>query len=74
MSINELYNKRMAICQECPLYLEKTKGNPICNPKLWIDSEGNVSKLPKAGFVRGCSCKISMKIKNPSAHCVANKW
>ena len=34
-----LYEERMKICKECPLYKETPVG-PICNPKLYINKEG----------------------------------
>ena len=30
----DLSEKRLAICKECPLYKETPMG-PICNPRFW---------------------------------------
>lgn len=42
----ELYEKRMKICKECPLYKETPVG-PICNPKLYINKEGDIATYKK---------------------------
>lgn len=71
---NELYNKRMAICMECPLIKESPYG-PICNPSMWINPKtGETSKVPRLGYRRGCSCAVKKKAKNPNNHCIADKW
>lgn len=41
-----LYEERMKICKECPLYKETPVG-PICNPKLYINKEGKTSAYKK---------------------------
>lgn len=72
----ELYNKRLEICRACPLGLETARGL-ICNPKLYINKEDktSVSKFPKIGYVRGCSCNISNgKAKFEHAKCIVGKW
>lgn len=64
--------ERRKICESCPIY------NPVsgtCNSKLWINPNNNeVSSVAKSGFVRGCGCFISTKIKGTSNHCIAGKW
>lgn len=71
----ELYNKRLEICRACPLGLETVRGL-ICNPKLYINKEDkiSVSKFPKIGYVRGCSCALNFKCKHDHSKCIVNKW
>ncbi len=64
--------ERKRICNECPIY---NPGRGICNPKLWVNPDTNeVSITPKSGFIRGCGCIVSVKMKNMMNHCVAGKW
>ena len=64
--------ERKRICQECRIY------NPIrelCNPKLWINPDTNdVSTKPKAGYIKGCGCHTTIKMRNLNNHCIAGKW
>lgn len=72
----ELYNKRLDICRNCPLGLETMHGL-ICNPKLYINKEDktSVSKVPKMGYVKGCSCNITNgKAKQEYGKCIVDKW
>lgn len=77
---NELFNKneelfetRIKICKECPLYLETALG-PICNSKLYINAQNEVSDTPKDGFKRGCSCLLMKKSRLQTAKCIIGKW
>ena len=64
--------ERRNICNECPIY-NPSRGT--CNPKLWVNPDTNeVSTTPKSGFIRGCGCIVSVKMKNMTNHCVAGKW
>ena len=71
----ELYNERLEICRACPLGLETARGL-ICNPKLYINKEDkiSVSKFPKIGYVRGCSCCITNKAYHEHSKCIVGKW
>lgn len=71
----ELYNERLEICRACPLGLETSRGL-VCNPKLYINKEdkASVSKFPKIGYVRGCSCSITHKARHEHSKCIINKW
>lgn len=74
MTIEQLSEKRLAICKDCPLYKEDPYG-PICNPKKYFNPETEeVSYFPKDGFVKGCNCRLVQKSRNPSNHCVVEKW
>ena len=64
--------ERQKICNECPIY---NPSKQVCNPDLWVNPDTNeVSTHAKTGYVRGCGCLLSSKIKNLSNHCVAGKW
>lgn len=71
----ELYNERLEICRVCPLGLETAKGL-ICNSKLYINKEDktSVSKFPKIGYIRGCSCCITNKAHHEHSKCIVGKW
>lgn len=75
----EVFNKRLEICKACPLGLETGRGL-ICNPKLYINKEDkeSISKIPKIGYVRGCSCLLVSsyggKLKQEFAKCIVGKW
>ena len=75
----ELFNQRLEICQACPLGLETSRGL-ICNSNLYINKEDktSVSKIPKIGYVRGCSCLMHSpnggKIRQEFAKCIVGKW
>lgn len=71
---NDLYNTRIKICKECPLYSINTLGE-VCDAKKCIDqSTGVIYTLPKIGRVCGCGCRLSAKTRVPEAKCVLNKW
>lgn len=73
--VNELFEERIKICKECPLYLEK--GNiAVCNPKLYISisDKQTVSKTPKIGFRSGCNCNLFSKNRVPNSKCIVGKW
>lgn len=70
---DELSEKRLQICYNCPLY--SVKLGDQCNPNLWLNIEnGDVSLINKPGYVRGCGCRLQAKTRVPSAHCPAGKW
>lgn len=71
-----LAKPRREICKKCPLYHTNTFwGWSECNSKLWLDPEtGDVSTKEKAGYKKGCGCRIEAKITVASEHCPANKW
>lgn len=70
-----LYEERMKVCKECPLYKETPMG-PICNPRLYISESDKItiSDRPKIGYKRGCGCALNRKTKLPSAKCIVMKW
>ena len=69
----DLYEERMAICKECPLYSLELGG--LCNPRLYLNPKtGDVSTHYKDGYKNGCGCRLKAKTRVPSAHCPNNKW
>ena len=71
----DLSEKRLAICKECPLYKETPMG-PICNPRLYINENNKTdySDRPKIGYRKGCGCALNRKTKLPAAKCIVMKW
>ena len=69
-----LYEERIAICEECPLYkLDKIRG-PVCDSNKFISPDGTKwSWFRKDGYVRGCGCGLR-KAKNPANKCIVGKW
>lgn len=65
-------SKRLQICRSCPLFMADIS---ICNPNLWFNpATFETSKKAKAGFVRGCGCLLTRKVKQKSSHCHAGLW
>lgn len=69
----ELYNYRMKICKECPLWKIDKLFGAICNSKLYIHKNGNVSTTPKAGYIKGCNCVLASKTRLDYKHCIIDK-
>lgn len=74
-NVDELYEKRMKICKECPLYLE-TPAGARCNSRLYLSESDKttVSNKPKVGFRSGCNCLLSHRNKLPYVKCSLGKW
>ena len=65
-------DERWKICEACPIYNPSKK---VCNPNLWINPDTNeVSTHSKFGYIQGCGCILTSKIRNLANHCVAGKW
>lgn len=70
-----LYNARIKICKDCPLYKIDTQWGEICNSDLWYNPEtGDKSEEQKDGYVNGCGCRLMAKTRLPNAFCPAGKW
>lgn len=74
--MDDLFESRMEICRRCPLYKIDSVYGPVCNKRLYISEEDKltVTTWPRAGFKKGCGCKLNWKAKNANAHCIVNKW
>lgn len=70
----ELYEERMKVCKECPLYKETPIG-PICNPKLYINITDKTSVIDrsKIGYKSGCGCRLNAKTRLPHGKCIVGK-
>jgi hypothetical protein len=65
-----IFFKRETICNACPL-----KNGNSCNTQKWIHPVTyEVSNMPKAGFIRGCGCRLSAKQKSKLSSCPAGFW
>lgn len=75
LGINKDMSKaRLAICDKCPL-CKKTILGPICNSKLWINTNtGEISLEKKDGYKNGCGCRLEAKTTLVNASCPINKW
>lgn len=70
-SVNEhLSSTRLQICASCPLNL---KG--ICTSKLYLNPlTSDISVRQKPGYISGCGCLLSSKVKIPDEKCPVGKW
>ena len=67
---DKIFKIREKICLNCPL-----KNGNTCNKSKFINPETKeVVTAPKAGFVRGCGCRLSAKQKSPGSKCPAGFW
>lgn len=78
--INEVSDKnsdisliRMNTCKQCPLFKETVLG-PICNNKLYMNSDGDVSTVEKPGYKKGCGCRLNAKTRLDRAICSHGRW
>lgn len=71
----ELYNKRMPICKKCPLFTDDVIFHGKCDAKKYYNPQtGEISTLPSKGFINGCGCVCSKKVRVKSAKCVLDRW
>ena len=64
-------NERLTICMACPLFIRDTQ---VCNPYLWLNPEtGDTSSRSRKGYIKGCGCLITRKMKQPNSHCHLGK-
>lgn len=69
----DIKTKRLEICYDCPLYLNKYGG--VCNNRLWLNLEtGDISLIQKTGYKNGCGCRLQSKTTLPDAKCPLDKW
>lgn len=72
----ELYESRIKICKQCPLYLVQNKTiGAVCNSKLYLNPDTNeTSKKYKPGFKSGCGCILASKTRVKGERCPLDKW
>jgi len=64
----ELSQKRLEICKQCPAYEADYRLGARCNPHVQIKSEVT------GDYVYGCSCILSSKTRSPKSECPAGRW
>jgi hypothetical protein len=70
----ELSQKRMAICNQCPIMKRKVYGF-VCDSGTYLNQEtGEVSRIKKPGFENGCGCRLEAKTRIPESTCPLGKW
>lgn len=70
----ELFEERMKICKECPLF-KLTKTGPVCNSQLYLNTtNGLVYSTEGPNRTRGCGCRLNAKARLNESICPANKW
>ncbi len=72
LSNNEeaVFMYRSEICNKCPL-----KNGNTCNTKKWIHPTTlTVSYNRKQGYINGCGCRLSAKIRSKKSICPAKFW
>ena len=47
---------------------------PICNPKLYMNENGETSDYQRIGFKRGCGCRLNAKTRLQYAKCTHGRW
>ena len=67
--------QRLKICEKCPLVRIDKDYGPICDGSKFMNPiTEEISRLPKAGWIKGCNCRLRWKTQSPTARCVAKKW
>lgn len=70
---NELFEQRIKICKNCPLYSDKLGG--ICDSKkCWDIIKNTPESFPGKNIICGCGCRLPAKLRLKNAKCVLNKW
>lgn len=69
------YEERLKICEKCKLVKIDPTYGPVCDSSKYMNLQtGEISRMPKSGWVRGCGCKLKWKTRDPGSRCVAKKW
>jgi hypothetical protein len=72
---NELYEKRIKICKQCPLYSIKPGLGEVCDSKkCWNEKDNVVETYPSSKNTCGCGCRLNAKTRLASSKCVLNRW
>lgn len=51
--------ERLDICEQCKLVKMDPVYGPICDSSKYMNpATGEISRLPKAGWIRGCACRL----------------
>ena len=69
---DDLYEKRIKICRQCPLYnKEKDKCD---SKKCWDKINKKLVDYPGKDIICGCGCIMSKAGRATSKKCVLGKW
>ena len=64
----------MAICNNCPLLINKWYGK-VCNRDLWYNPKTKaLSSEEQEDYIRGCGCRLEAKTRDLDSECPMNKW
>lgn len=71
---DDLYEKRISICEKCPLF-KMTSVGPICNSLKYLDKDLDIA-FPTDGpnRTKGCGCRLNAKTRIEDATCPVGKW
>lgn len=51
--------QRLKICEKCPLVRIDKDYGPICDGSKFMNPiTEEISRLPKAGWIKGCNCRL----------------
>ena len=70
----ELCKARLAICSNCPLYVDSIIGKRCDNTTFLNPKTGEISKKAKSGFFKGCGCVMQSKARLKNVKCPLGKW
>lgn len=71
-NMKEYDTERLQICKRCPIF---KPSDETCNSNLWINpNTDEISDTAKPNYIRGCGCKVMIKMRNKNSHCIAGKW
>ena len=70
----ELFESRMKICKECPLFGHNALGDVCDSKKCYNPETGETSSTPGKGFTCGCGCKLAAALRVKAKKCVLNRW
>ena len=72
LNMENYINRRQEICNHCPIHLAKEN---VCDAYSYLNPKTmEKSNKPKKGFIKGCGCLLSWKIKNINSKCIAGLW
>lgn len=71
----ELHDKRMAICNECPLMTKDKFFGPRCDVgKCYNVKTGSIEHSRSKYSICGCNCWLDKATRVKSKKCVLGKW
>ena len=71
---DELYESRIKICKQCPLYDNSGLREKCSAKKCWNTKTNNIEYAPGPDIICGCNCYLGSKLRVKNAECVLHKW